>query len=57
MYYEIYRTRFLREWRWRLIAANGKIVCASSEGFRNRKDCEDNIDRVRWSGNAPIREA
>lgn len=27
------------EWRWRHIAANGKIVGASSEGFKSRESC------------------
>lgn len=27
-------------WRWRRTAANGQVVGASSEGYRNRSDCE-----------------
>ncbi|HYD37986.1 MAG TPA: DUF1508 domain-containing protein [Allosphingosinicella sp.] len=57
MHYEIYRTRFRREWRWRLRAANGRILCASGEGFRNRGDCLANIDLVKRSAPAPVREA
>jgi hypothetical protein len=46
---EIYSTRtksslFLRkEWRWRITANNGKIIAASSEGYRNRKDLSINM--------------
>lgn len=39
----IYRTLFRREWRWRLKGGNNKIIAASSEGFRNRVDCVNNI--------------
>lgn len=34
----IYRTRSLRRsqrWAWRLVAANGRIVAASGEGYSN----------------------
>lgn len=31
------------QWRWQLKSAhNGKIIGASSEGFKNRGDCIDN---------------
>ena len=31
------------QWRWQLRSAhNGKIIGASSEGFKNRGDCIDN---------------
>lgn len=33
------------EWRWRRIAGNGRIVGASSEGYKNRKDCLANAIR------------
>ena len=38
------------EWRWRRTAPNGNIVGASSEGYKNRSDCEDNARRNGWSG-------
>ena len=28
------------EWRWRAVAPNGDIVADSSEGYKNRADCE-----------------
>ena len=34
-----------KEWRWRRTAVNGRIVGASTEGYSNKSDCEDNIAR------------
>lgn len=36
---EFYKTLFRREWRWRIKANNGKIIAASSEGYKNKQDC------------------
>lgn len=36
---EVYRTRSLRRsqrWAWRLVAANGRIIARSSEGYSHR---------------------
>lgn len=33
---------FKKEWRWKIVATNGKIVGASTEGFINKADCEHN---------------
>lgn len=38
------------EWRWRRTASNGKIVGASTEGYKNRSDCEANARRNGWNG-------
>ena len=35
-----------RQWRWKLIASNGKTLAASSESFWNRKDCVDNAKKT-----------
>ena len=38
-----------RRYRWRLRAANGKVVCAS-EGYHNKRDCEMAILKLRnWA--------
>ena len=29
-----------KDWRWSLIARNGKIVATSGEGYRRRIDCD-----------------
>lgn len=39
------------EWRWRRVAANGRIVGASSEGYKNRTDCIANAQRNGYRGN------
>jgi uncharacterized protein len=31
-----------KEWRWRLVAANGRILCVSSEGY----DSKANVKRA-----------
>jgi len=38
------------EWRWRRTAPNGRIVAASSQGYKNRSDCEDNARRSGYKG-------
>ena len=50
MKYEIYQDK-RGEWRWRLKAANGKILAVSSEGYRHWIDCGNCIDMVRGSKN------
>jgi len=34
------------EWRWRLVAGNGKTVCDSGEGYGRRADCVYAVERV-----------
>lgn len=41
---EIYQDK-KGEWRWRRKASNGKIVGASSEGYSDKKACEENANR------------
>jgi len=33
------------EWRWSRVATNGKIVGASTEGYKNKEDCIKNAER------------
>lgn len=56
MEYQIYRTLTLlgRRWRWRLVAANGRII-ASGESFNSYAACVDSVDLFRASANAPVR--
>lgn len=44
------------EWRWRLVAANGRIIAGSGEGYKNEQDCLDDIDRVKDSRNAKVQQ-
>jgi len=45
MKYEIYQDK-RGEWRWRLKAANGNILAVSSEGYKNKMDCENCVETV-----------
>lgn len=38
------------DWRWRRIALNGRIVAASTEGYRNRADAVANARRNGYAG-------
>jgi len=44
------------EWRWRLKASNGRILADSGEGYKSKQDCLDDIDRVKASKDAPVKE-
>lgn len=35
---EVYRDQ-ANEWRWRWVAANGRRMATSGEGYQNREDC------------------
>jgi len=41
--WEIYQTT--AGWRWRRIAANGKIVGASTEAYSSKANCISNAER------------
>jgi len=43
-----------RHWRWRLVAANGRIIANSGEGYFNETDCDSAIQLVKSSFNAPV---
>lgn len=45
---QFYKT-FLRQWRWRVKADNGKIIGASSESFKNKIDCVHNAEILGFS--------
>lgn len=42
------------EWRWRLVASNGRIIADSGEGYSSESECLDDIDRVKHSTNATV---
>lgn len=48
--FQLYRRRslFLRraQWRWRLIALNGRTIADSGEGYNNRADAMKMIERI-----------
>jgi uncharacterized protein YegP (UPF0339 family) len=53
--WEIYKDR-RDEWRWRRRALNGRIVGASTEGYKNRSACVDNAKRNGYNLNEPEAE-
>ncbi len=42
--FELYKDK-KGEWRWRRLATNGRVVGASSEGYRAKRDAEANMQR------------
>lgn len=48
MTFQIFRRRTIRgrRWFWRLKAANHKIVAVGGEGFANRRDVVDIIEKI-----------
>ena len=44
------------EWRWRLKAANGKVVADSAEGYSSKQGCLNGIDLVKGTTNIPVVE-
>ena len=56
MEFELYRDK-KDEWRWRLVAENGKIVADSAEGYKNKSDCVHEIYKIKEAARASgIRE-
>ncbi len=45
-----------QQWRWRLVAANNRIIANSGEGYWNKDDCLDAINLVKGSYSAPVYE-
>lgn len=43
-------------WRWRLFAANNRIIADSGESYHNKADCQHAIDLVKSSHSAPVYE-
>jgi uncharacterized protein YegP (UPF0339 family) len=45
------------DFRWRLVAPNGKIIADSAEGYTTKQACQDGIASVkRYAGAAEITE-
>jgi uncharacterized protein YegP (UPF0339 family) len=56
MHFTLYRDR-AGEWRWRLVAANGKTVADSGEGYTTKANAEAGIALVQHgAAGAPVRE-
>ena len=55
MKYKIFKDK-TGEFRWRLVADNGKTIADSGEGYNNKADCLRGIDLVKSSTSAPVQE-
>ena len=44
------------EHRWKLLAANNKVIASSGEGYHAKADCIHGINLVRDCFKAPVRE-
>ena len=40
------------EWRWRLVARNGRIIADSGESYVSLRNCREAVERL--SANAPV---
>lgn len=53
MRYVVYQDQ-QRYWRWRLLAANNRIIADSGESYFNKQDCVNAIALVKSSAAAPV---
>jgi uncharacterized protein YegP (UPF0339 family) len=44
------------EWRWRLVAGNERIIAASGEGYRDKRDCLHGIELVKDSKDVRVED-
>lgn len=54
-HFEVYSDR-AGDWRWRLVATNGRIIADSGEGYSSRSEARDAIARVQRDGDTDIIE-
>ncbi|PYR95473.1 MAG: hypothetical protein DMF84_00835 [Acidobacteria bacterium] len=55
MEYQVYKDA-AGQYRWRLVAANGRRIADSGEGYNNKSDCLAAINLVKGSANAPVKD-
>lgn len=55
MEYQLYKDA-AGQYRWRLVAANGRRIADSGEGYNNKADCLAGINLVKGSTNAPVKD-
>lgn len=51
--FEVYKDK-AGEWRWRLLAANHKVIADSSEGYQHQADCVAMITKVRADAHSAV---
>lgn len=56
MQYQVYKDGS-GQWRWRLLAANNRIIADSAESYWNQSDCITGINLVKSSSQAPVYQA
>ena len=44
------------DWRWRLVAGNGRVIADSGEGYQHRADCLHGVELVKDAKYAPVEE-
>ena len=55
--FEVYRDRY-GDWRWRLKAANGRIVMESGEGYSAKRKVLDALYRfMEWAASEELEDA
>ena len=54
MRFELYKHWLTRQWRWRLRAANGRIIADSGESYHNVNDCINGIALVKKASGALV---
>ncbi len=52
-HYQLYKDR-VGEWRWTYLAANGRKIADSAEGYINKNDCLHGIALMKASANSPV---
>lgn len=45
-----------KEFRWRLVSANGNVVAGASEGYKAKADAEKAVELVKKAGKAPVED-
>jgi uncharacterized protein YegP (UPF0339 family) len=53
MHFEIYRDKVM-EFRWRLVASNGRIVGDSGEGYRRKARVKEMLTRIAEAFDVPV---
>jgi len=56
MKFQVYKDK-IGQYRWRLIATNGRVIADSGEGYVNKSDCLAGIQLVKqFASTAPIQD-
>jgi len=43
------------EWRWKVKAANGRVIAESAEGYKTERECLEDIERVKHSSDSQVK--